>query len=35
LEVLVSDCPICGEHGIPCGCGDEDVEIDPDDEVDY
>jgi hypothetical protein len=28
-------CPICGEHGIPCGCGDDDVDIDPEDEVDY
>lgn len=20
-------CPICGEHGIPCGCGDEDEDF--------
>jgi hypothetical protein len=31
----MSSCPICGEHGIPCGCGEDDVDVDPEDEVDY
>lgn len=31
LEGLkVSDCPICGTHGVPCDCGDPDMDSDPD-----
>jgi len=29
----MSNCPICGEHGVPCGCGGD--EMDPEDEIDY
>lgn len=20
---MTNDCPICGVHGVPCGCGDD------------
>lgn len=26
----MSDCPICGTHGVPCDCGGDDPEVDSD-----
>jgi hypothetical protein len=27
---MMSSCPICGTHGVPCDCGGENVDSDQD-----